>query len=410
MPPPYSNPFRPGAGHMPLYLAGRKVEQDEFCRLLRQDTIFQNLVLTGLRGVGKTVLLETLKPLAIKEGWLWVGTDLSEAASLSEEHLALRLLTDMSVVTSSIVLGTKELPAIGFARKPRVPVSLGFPTLQGLFARTPGLAADKLKHVLERTWDALKKHRIRGMVFAYDEAQNMSDHAARGEYPLSLMLEVFQSIQKRGVPFMLVLTGLPTLFPKLVEARTYSERMFHVLTLDRLNERDSRDALVKPIDDARGKVRFNDAAIRAIVAASGGYPYFIQFIGREAYDACVQHKDSVSRALIEAITRKLDSDFFMGRWSRATERQRQLLAAIARLPHSDREFSVQDVERQARASLARPFSKSQINQMFNRLGELGLIYKNRHGKYAFAVPLLGQFIGRLIAADQAWWKEVAAGE
>jgi hypothetical protein len=359
------------------------------------------------------VLLETLKPLALRERWLWVGTDLSEAASLSEEHLALRLLTDMSVVTSSIMLGTRELPRIGFARKPRVPVPLGFPTLQGIFAATPGLASDKLKGVLERTWEGLKKENLRGMVFAYDEAQNMSDHAARSEFPLSLMLDVFQSIQKRGIPFMLLLAGLPTLFPKLVEARTYSERMFHVMTLDRLNERDSRDALLKPMGDARPSrgnartgVKFNDAAVRAIVAASGGYPYFIQFIGREAFDARLQSKEPVGRALIEEITRKLDADFFMGRWSRATDRQRELLAVIAQLPRADHEFSVQDVELKSKELLVRPFGKSQINQMFIRLGEIGLVYKNRHGRYAFAVPLLGQFIGRLVASDRDWWREV----
>ena len=66
-------------------------------------------------------------------------------------------------------------------------------------------------------------HNGRGLVFAYDEAQNLSDHAAKNEYPLSLLLDVFQSIQKKGIPFLLVLAGLPTLFPKLVEARTFSE-------------------------------------------------------------------------------------------------------------------------------------------------------------------------------------------
>ena len=80
----FSNPFRPGAGHMPPYMAGREQETNEFRRLLGQSTVLENLVLTGLRGLGKTVLLETFKPLAIQEGWLWAGTDLSESASISE--------------------------------------------------------------------------------------------------------------------------------------------------------------------------------------------------------------------------------------------------------------------------------------------------------------------------------------
>src|SRR5579864_7726861 len=84
------NPFKPGAGHMPPYLAGREHETGEFRKLLQQDVILNNLVLTGLRGIGKTVLLEIFKPIAIQEGWLWAGTDLSESTSVSEENLALR--------------------------------------------------------------------------------------------------------------------------------------------------------------------------------------------------------------------------------------------------------------------------------------------------------------------------------
>ncbi len=103
------NPFRPGAGQMPPYLAGRDAEKQRFQKLLKQQTILQNVVLTGLRGVGKTVLLETFKPAAITEGWLWAGTDLSESMSITDDHLAIRVITDLSVVTSSIVLNARQL-------------------------------------------------------------------------------------------------------------------------------------------------------------------------------------------------------------------------------------------------------------------------------------------------------------
>ena len=102
------------------------------------------------------------------------------------------------------------------------------------------------------------------------------------------MLEVFQSIQKKGIPFMLVLVGLPTLFPKLVEARTFAERMFHVLFLKRLSDEDSQDAVLKPIQDAKCPVKLNAESVQVIILASGGYPYFIQFICREVYDAFLQ--------------------------------------------------------------------------------------------------------------------------
>src|SRR5207244_2312793 len=106
-----------GAGHMPPYLAGREAEIEEFRKLLAQSSILRNLIVTGLRGVGKTVLLDTFRPIAIDEGWFWAGADLSESASISEESLALRLLTDLAIVTSSVVLEAEEVREFGFAGK-----------------------------------------------------------------------------------------------------------------------------------------------------------------------------------------------------------------------------------------------------------------------------------------------------
>src|SRR5712692_5954503 len=119
---PLKNPFRPGAGHMPPYLAGREHETKEFKELLEQDTILKNLVLTGLRGLGKTVLLETLKPMAIQAGWLWAGADLSESTSVSAESMATRLLTDLSVMTSSIINTMAPTKKAGFTGQSLKPI------------------------------------------------------------------------------------------------------------------------------------------------------------------------------------------------------------------------------------------------------------------------------------------------
>jgi len=398
---PFKNPFRPGAGHMPPFLAGRNPEIAEFERLLGQDVILENLVLTGLRGVGKTVLLEEFKPVAIGGGWLWVGTDLSESASLTEDHIAIRLLTDLSVVTSSLVLGESEVAKTGFASGAEtVTHTLNFKTLLHIFQETPGLVADKLKAILELVWRLLGNTGHKGVVFAYDEAQNLADHAGKDQYPLSLLLDVFQSIQRKGIPFMLALTGLPTLFPKLVKARTYSERMFHVVFLDRLDTASSRDAILKPIENAQCPVRFMEDSVDLIVKESGGYPYFIQFMCREVFDVFVQllgsgHAPAVP---VEEILRKLDSDFFAGRWARATDRQRDLLSVIAQLPDCDGEFTVREVVELSRSVLPKPFSNSHANQMLSSLGEHGLVFKNRHGKYMLAVPLMGKFIRRQLRA------------
>jgi len=391
----YVNPFRPGAGHMPPYLAGRKSEKQQFLRMLQQDIVLENMVLTGLRGVGKTVLLDTFKPHAMEAGWLWVGTDLSETTSLSESHLCIRMLADLSVVTSSVTLDEQQEKRIGFGKPPTVERKFNYETMSALFSETPGLVSDKLKAVLETAWEVLQPRGIRGIIFAYDEAQNMKDHAEKDEYPLSLMLDVFQSIQKKGIPFMLLLTGLPTLFPKLVEARTFSERMFHVVFLDRLNESESRDAIVKPVQELPSQTQMNDGSVKLVVRDSGGYPYFIQFICREVYDVFLQSADEyIGVVPMIDIKRKLDTDFFSGRWAKASDRQRELLKVVANLPNCDTEFTIQATSELSRQMLDKPFSKSQISNMFVRLGEAGLVYKNRHGKYSFAVPMLGEFILR----------------
>ncbi len=389
--PSFTNPFRPGAGHMPPYLAGREQEQSEFKQLLRQDPILQNMVLTGLRGVGKTVLLETFRPLALQENWGWVGTDLSESASLSEERMAIRLITDLSVLASNVSVPVTKRGA-GFHGTKQKQEPLTFSVLMKVFTDTPGLIADKLKHVLEMVWQALPAYGTRGIVFAYDEAQNLSDYAEKDQYPLSLLLDVFQSIQRKGIRFLLVLTGLPTLFPKLVEARTYSERMFHVIFLDKLNDEDSRQAILVPTQQRGCPFSPNDESVNAIIGITGGYPYFIQFVCREVYDIWVQYPSASIPG--KALIGKLDSDFFAGRWAKATDRQRDLLSVVASLPNCDGEFTVQEIVTQSKKYLLKAFSSSHVNQMLASLGEAGLVYRNRYGKYSFAVPLLGQFIQR----------------
>lgn len=384
------NPYKPGAGHTPPYLAGRTKEITEFIRLIDQTTILENLVLTGLRGVGKTVLLEEFRSLALPKGWSWVGSDLSETASISEENIATRLLTDLAVATSTIVVESRVIQQIGFEREPSLlEYKLNYDLLWQLYQATPGLVSDKLKKVLEFVWQFFGQLSKKGLLFVYDEAQNLADHREDRQYPLSLLLDVFQSIQRKDIPFMLVLTGLPTLFPKLVESRTFSERMFRVIMLKRLNETESREAIQVPMK--KSNLAWQDRTVAETIRLSGGYPYFIQFICREVFDLYVSGLEAFS---MEDIVRKLDSDFFAGRWSRVTDRQRDLLYVIADLSNCDEEFTVQEIVEQSKRMTLTSFGASHVTQMLNALGNAGLVYKNRHGRYSFAVPLLGEFINR----------------
>ncbi len=390
----FENPFRPGAGHRPPYLAGRQAERDEFARLLRQNGIVtENLVLTGLRGVGKTVLLEELKPQAIQAGWLWAGSDLSESASVSELRMAQRIITDLAVVTSQISVAVETQTTNFRSEKSNYNLDVG--VLSTIFDEVPGLTADKLKGLIVNVWGIIAQAtNARGLVLAYDEAQTISDQPKKEEYPLAMLLDVFQSVQRRGVPMMLVLTGLPFLFPKLVEARTFAERMFHVQTLKSLSKEESRQAILKPVEAAKDcPVTLSEQSVETVIGLSGGYPYFIQFICREVYDAFLQ-SDSPPQVPVSEIEAKLDASFFQGRWARATDRQRELLCVIAQLESCDEEFTVQEIVQASRNAESKSFSSSHANQMLAALGNEGLIFKNRHGKYSFAVPLMGRFIRR----------------
>lgn len=391
----FRNPFRPGAGHMPPYLAGRSDETEQFVDLLDQDVILDNMVLTGIRGVGKTVLLDTWRPAALRSGWQWAGNDLSEASTLSEDALAVRLMADLAVAVSSVVISPETVGRLELVDEvdPVFP-RFDYRALAGIWDRTPGLASDKLRSVLETVWAGIRDSGVTGIVFAYDEAQNLVNNGGQEHHTAALLLDVFQSIQRREVPFMLLLSGLPTLFPRLVEERTFAERMFRVVGLDRLDPDACREAVVKPIESAECPVRFTAESVDLIYNATQGYPYFVQFFCREAFDVWTMNAD-VSIPVGD-IQRKLDSDFFAGRWYRATERQRDLLWVVAGLENSSGEFSVQDVV-QASNRLDRPFSASTAGQMLAALCDSGLVYRNRRGRYSLAVPLLDDFILRQMA-------------
>ncbi len=393
----FENPFKPGAGHTPPYLAGRNLEIQEFEKLLKQNTILKNLIISGLRGIGKTVLLESLKPVARKDNWLWAGTDCAESVSVSEETMAMRILTDIALITSNIKIGTIAKNEIGFGDdKKTSDVYLNYSYLVAYFAEIPGFISDKLKATLEMVWQHLETlQTIKGFVFAYDEAQTLSDHSEDKQYPLSLLLDVFTYIQKKNIPFILVLTGLPMLLANLVETRTYSERLFHVVMLEKLTKEESKMAILKPVEMSQHPLRFNENAVEEIAQQSGGYPFFIQYICREVFDVFLQQLSAGQELSIpmDAIIQKLDSDFFSGRWAKATERERDLLTLIANSGKT--KFKVHEIVSLSEGGKVKSFGRSQVSQMFKRLIAAGLLYRDSNGNYSFAVPLLEKYILRV---------------
>jgi hypothetical protein len=394
-----SNPFKAGAGHSPPHLAGRARESGEFARLLGQDVIMQNVVLTGLRGVGKTVLMDDVyKPLALKAGWVWVGSDFSESAFVDEISLCYRLLTDLSAFTSTLEMEV-DAPTMGLKRAEKTPVHVDFNYLVEFFNAQPGLNSDKLKATLQMAWRAVEAFGKRGIVFAYDEAQVVRDREDKDQYPLALLLETFQSLQRKGMRAMLLLTGLPTLFSRLVESRTYAERMFTIQEIGQLDAVAARTAITEPLK--KSKVPFPESAVKTIVEVTCGYPYFLQFMCREAFDFFKSFSGSKIRypsIPIQSLLRKLDADFFSGRWSKVPDRQRELLLCIACLENAGDEFTVNqivDISRAVGKKLnIKPFKAGDVSSIMPKLINAGLVYKNRHGRYLLAVPLFDGFIKR----------------
>ncbi len=400
------NPYRPGAGHRPPVLAGRAREQDHFRRLLRQDFCTENILITGLRGFGKTVLLDDLRVMAEEEGWLWVGNDLSESSALSEERLALRILTDLASALSRVLQSSPESKN-GRATPGGIPTQDADPdTFQALKAKyesSPGLPSDKLKTVLGRLGSILAKADTRGIVIAYDEAQCLSDHAERDEFPMSMLVETISTLQKNeGVtPCLLVLSGLPQLFDALTSTRTYTERMFHVMQLERLNRLDTATALATPLQDLMPPLHCSEQLLAKTVDLTGGYPYLIQFFGRELVDSMLRNGGflDVNQFPSADVMDRLDSGLFAARWNKTTDKQRRWLKLIARRNRAQfSDFSAQEILESNED--AEGFDNSQANQMMLALCERGLLYRTRHGRYAFTVPMSEAMILRRIKAEQ----------
>ncbi len=375
------NPYRPGAGHAPPFLAGRSKERDHFRRLLRQNFVTENILITGLRGMGKTVLLAHLKELAEREGWIWVGNDLSESSSLSEERLALRVLTDISESLGRVLTTSAN------SRDDDGAIA-SFDALRNMYERTPGLPSDRLRNVLLRLGSLVNSAKAQGIVFAYDEAQCLNDHADHNEFPMSMLIETISSLQrKNGVTqYLLVLCGLPQVQDALTEARTYTERMFNVTTLERLSREDTLAAFVTPLQQLMPPLVVSKELIDKAVDLTRGYPYLIQFFGKELVDELFQSGGvlSLNKFPSPAILNRLDSGLFAARWNKTTDKQRDFLNLIACRPAgSPVEFSAQEISEQSLGEL----TNTQATQMLQALTERGLLYRTRHGRYTFTVPM-----------------------
>jgi AAA ATPase domain len=396
---PVRNPYAPGAGQRPPELAGRDRELSVFDVVLERvarGRPERSLVLTGLRGVGKTVLLNTLRSQAI--GRLW-GTGKIEARpdqslrrplsaalhmairELAPHHRAPDRIDDFLGVLKAFALRTDggSTPA---KLRDRWQPGIDVPPATGR-ADSGDIEID----LVELLGDAASVATDvgTGIALFIDEMQDLSPT------DVSALCAACHELSQTGAPLIVVGAGLPHLPALLSAAKSYSERLFRYQRIDRLDRISADQALCAPA--LREDVEFQAKALDALYEASGGYPYFVQAYGKATWDhapASPITADDVRVAAPEAEA-ELAVGFFGSRFERATPAEREYMRAMAALTSgetADMDAAVPTAE-VARALDRKPASLSPAR---DALIKKGLIYCGERGTVAFTVPHFGRYL------------------
>lgn len=392
---PIRNPYAPGAGQRPPELAGRDEQLTAFDVVLERvarGRPERSLVLTGLRGVGKTVLLNALRSAAVRKGWgtgkLEARPDQSLRRPLSGAlHQAVRELGHPHPDEVDHVLGVirsfAEREAGADAKlKDRWSPGIAAPAVRGradsgdieidlveLLTDVGGLAADKGL----------------GVAVFIDEMQDV------GPADVSALCAACHELSQSGLPVIVVGAGLPHLPAVLSASKSYSERLFSYQRIDRLSREAADRALAAPA--AEEEAQYDDAALAAMYDATGGYPYFIQAYGKAVWDLAPRSPitaDDVTVAAPEA-ERELAVGFFGSRYERATPGERDYLRAMADAAAAEATDPVGAV---ATADVATVLGKKpqSLSPARDSLLKKGLIYSGERGRIAFTVPHFGRYL------------------
>ncbi|MGQ7296789.1 ATP-binding protein [Quadrisphaera sp. KR29] len=389
---PVANPYAPGAGRTPAALVGRDRQREAWRvgldRVERGRTA-QPVVLYGLRGVGKTVLLSSFRTAAAQRGWVVAQVEAGRGSAGSPAGLrgavgeALHApLVDLARPSAGRRLLAALRTALSFKASYDTAGTWNFgvdlDTAGGGGADTGVLEADLAKLVRDVSAGAAEEGR--GMALLVDEAQDATAEE------LAALCAVTHAAGQQDWPVLVALAGLPSLPRVLSEAKSYAERLFVYERIEQLTPDAAVEALVAPAV-AEG-VHWTDGAVELVVAATGGYPYFLQQFGQECWNEAegptIAHADArVGAARGRAA---LDDGFFRSRWDRATTAEQAYLRAMA----VDGDAGSPSGEVAARlgrkvASLG-PARASLIAK--------GLVYAPEHGVVAFTVPGMADFIGR----------------
>ena len=390
---PITNPYNPGAGTPPPELAGRNElrEKVRICiERLRIGNSAKSLILVGLRGVGKTVLLDRMRLDAEGTGIQTLRIEAPENKSLPA-MLAPELrkaLLRMSTIESAKEVSQRALRALaGFAKGLKLKfadIEVGFD-----YAPEPGLADNgelesDLTALLVQTGEAAKAAGS-VMVMFIDELQYVK------ESQFAALISALHRCAHLRLPITLVGAGLPQLLALAGEAKSYSERLFEYPHVDKLNTSAAMDALRKPAQQLG--VNYTDDAALAIVEKTQGYPYFLQEWGKHTWD--VATTSPITLDVVKTATQLsiagLDESFFKVRLERTTPSERRYLRAMADLgpgPHRSGDIANQLLKT---VSTQAPVRSSLIRK--------GIVWSPTHGDTAFTVPLFHEYLLRTVPAN-----------
>ena len=381
---PRANPYAPGAGTKPPALTGRDDEIEAFVVLLerlREGVAGQSMIVKGLRGVGKTVLLNTFEDFAVERDWIPIFKECEASTSLPAlvaRHCR-RVIEDLRPTARA----AKRLRGM-VARLSTFTVvdpngfELRFDLGRGEAPPDP-LSDDFVDLLLEV--GGLAEERGRGVVFLLDEVQFLHPHEF-GPFVVGL-----HRINQKGLPLACVAAGLPTLPALAGEAKSYAERLFSYPTIGRLPREAADEALARPAWVRN--VRFANGALELAYERTLGYPYFIQEYGKYAWNVAdgtrIDRPDMERGA--ELAQHALDDGFFLVRAERATEAERRVMRAMAGL--GEPPYATRDVVR----ALGKR-SASQLSVQRDSLIRKGLVYSPRTGFLDFTVPMFADYLLR----------------
>lgn len=380
------NPYRPGAGNQPPALIGRDALIDGFGVAIRRTMAHQpgkSVIPIGLRGVGKTVLLNRFTQIAADAG---MQTDFIEAPetghfpTLLATHLR-RLLLDMtrSGVKDAARRALRVLKAFTLQLPDGSTIKLDVDALTG--HGDSGVLQDDVTDLMVAVGEAALEYDT-GLCVAIDEVQ----YLAREE--LGALIAAIHRTTQLDLPVMLVGAGLPQLPGLAGEAKSYAERLFDFPEIGSLDALEAADALAIPAKEAG--VAYEKDALDRIVAEADGYPYFLQEWGYHVWETAEHDPidlDDVARAHGRVVD-QLDQNFFQVRFGRLTPKEKEYLRAMAALgpgPH-----------RSGDIASALGVKVESVAPRRSQLISKGMVYSPAHGDTAFTVPLFDKFLKRVM--------------